>query len=112
MNPGFGEESKGKDLHRVVEHPADSTIRLLEKRSARRVSNSPSEGEGKRILFLRRSGPARNLRMNSTFACEDSIGAQNLEPFKDSKEKLKRESIFMYAGKTQGKEFAEERRKG
>jgi hypothetical protein len=46
------EKSPRMDLHRVVEHPVDSTRSLLEQRSARRASDSPYEREGKRINSL------------------------------------------------------------
>jgi hypothetical protein len=44
------EKNPRKDLHRVVEHPANSAIRLLEKESARRASNYPSEGKEKGFI--------------------------------------------------------------
>jgi hypothetical protein len=46
------EKSPRRDLHRVVEHPADSARSFLSKESARRASDSPSEGEGKRVNSL------------------------------------------------------------
>jgi hypothetical protein len=43
-----------RDLHRVVEHPADSARGCLSRRIARRASiHSPSAGEGRKIKSLR-----------------------------------------------------------
>jgi hypothetical protein len=43
-----------RDLHRVVEHPADSARSCLRQRIARRASKySPSVGEERRIKSLR-----------------------------------------------------------
>jgi hypothetical protein len=43
-----------RDLHRVAEHPADSTRSCLRLRIARRASkHSPYEGEGRKIKSLR-----------------------------------------------------------
>jgi hypothetical protein len=42
-------KSPRRDIHRVVEHPADSTRSLIQQRSARKASDSPSEGEEKRV---------------------------------------------------------------
>jgi len=44
------EKSPRKYLHRVVEHPVVSTRSFLEKRSVRRASDSPSEGEGRKRM--------------------------------------------------------------
>jgi hypothetical protein len=38
LSSEFEEESKERDLHRVVEHPADSAIGCLSRRLARRAS--------------------------------------------------------------------------
>jgi hypothetical protein len=46
------EKSPRRDLHRVVEHPVDSTRSFLDQRSARRASDSPYEREGRRINSL------------------------------------------------------------
>ena len=44
------EKSPRRDLYRVAEHPVDSTRRFLEQRSARRASDSLSEGGEKGLI--------------------------------------------------------------
>jgi hypothetical protein len=40
------------DIHRVAEHPVDSTIGCLSRRIARRALNSPLAEEGERFISL------------------------------------------------------------
>jgi hypothetical protein len=97
-------KSPQKDLHRVAEHPADSAIRLLEQRSARRASNYPSEGEGKRIEFLR---GLRDRRSSEEIAlCVQRLCKErrSQESFEDSKGEAQEETTsFEYAVETQGR---------
>jgi len=84
LSSRFEEESK-EGSSQGCWTPCRLSKRLLEPRSARRASDSPSEGE-------------RLKRLSSLWLWV--IG------------KLRRESVFMYAGETQGKEFTEGKSKG
>jgi hypothetical protein len=73
---------------------------------------SPSAGERRRVKSLRDLSN-RKAQKRQHFGCKDSAEAQESKsPLRIREEKLRRESVFIYIGETQGKEFAEERSKG
>jgi hypothetical protein len=85
-------KSPFRDLHRVVEHPERLSKRLLEQRIVRRAfPNSPSEGERRRIYFLKGSEYLEKLRRDSTLVREDSAGVQTSKSFEDSREEAQEE---------------------
>jgi hypothetical protein len=79
LSSEFEEESKERDLHRVVEHPADSARGCLSRRIARRASHSPEGGERRRNCFLRSLGEKRSSGWIALYVRRDPVGAQELK---------------------------------
>jgi hypothetical protein len=79
LSSEFEEELKERDLHKVVEHPADSARGFLSRRISRRASHSPEGGERIRNCFLRIVGEKRSSGWIALYVHRDPIRAQELK---------------------------------